>query len=413
MEKVEYKILQKQIPRVKIPSLTGMTWFDSNDVEVPWTQYDAPSTGDTVYNENTGLTIGYYQWATPIDLTWNLLTITGNTDNEILMDTNRQIYEDHQIPIFIESSMNEMGIMVGFDGDIEQVEQFCNFTYSYTGNTLTIYNSLNTNRLKTLIDSEFLISWGDGDTDTLSMPTVYDVNLPSISHTYGFTTGVTVTITVDSPWKVESISRSFILPFSGYTFPTDFDTLVFEVPFSNPITGVTQDYLNNYEYTEGFTGSTTGTTNNLKFIAVGKSRIDELKGYGVNGTYSGITGGTAVIDGVTLITSGYTIDGLSYTDYSDGNTQIEGRIPAHFTELPPTGYTYGNSTDYATEFVYNNMLTRNEHLIGFVDDTQIFSDIFVERGKLGVMERNLRLGEIDNMGELTKYGSGYFNVKKQ
>jgi len=35
----------------------------------------------------------------------------------------------HQLPIFLEASVDEMGIMVGFDGDIEQVEQFCNFTY--------------------------------------------------------------------------------------------------------------------------------------------------------------------------------------------------------------------------------------------------------------------------------------------
>jgi hypothetical protein len=409
MEKNEFQILQKKIPRVKIPSLTGMTWFDSNDIEVPWTQYDTPSTGSTVYNENTGLTIGYYQWATPIDLNWNFVNHTGTTD------LNRQIYNDHQIPIFIESTMNEMGVMVGFDGDIEQVEQFCNFTYTYTGNLLTIYNSLNTNRLKTLIDSEFLISWGDGSTDTLLMPTVYDSLLPNISHAYsGGTTGTTVTITVDSPWKVQSITRTFILPFSGYTFPTDFDILTFEIPFSNPISGVTQDYLNDYEYTEGFTGSTTGTTSNVVFIAIGKSRIDEKKGYGKYASYTGLTtGGTTTIDDVVYNFTGYTIDGLYYMDIENGSTQIEGRVPAHFLELPPTGFTYGNSTDYATEFVYNNMLTRNEHLIGFVDDTQIFSDIFVERGKLGVMERNLRLGEIDNMGELTKYGSGYFNVKKQ
>jgi hypothetical protein len=29
------------------------------------------------------------------------------------------------------------------------------------------------------------------------------------------------------------------------------------------------------------------------------------------------------------------------------------------------------------------------------------------------MEINLRLGEIDNVGELDIYGNGYFNVRKQ
>lgn len=400
MEELKFEILQKQMPVVKIPSITGMTWFDSNDIEVPWTQYDTPTSGSIYYNIYSGLTEGQYMWNSS---EWIYLNITGRTSVDM----------DFNLPISIEMSVNEMGIMVGFDGDIEQVEQFCNFTYTYTGSTLTIYNSLNTNRLKTIIDSEFLISWGDGAIDTLSMPTVYDVNLPSLSHTYGFTTGVTVTITVDSPWNVQSVSRTFNPPFSGYTYPTEFGTLTFEIPFSNPVTGTTQDYLNSLEYSEGFTGSTTGSSKNLIFIAVGKSRIDELKGYGTNGAYTGVSGGTITIDNVEYITSGYTIDDLVYTDISNGSTQIEGRIPAHFIDLPPTGFTYGNSTNFALEYIYDQKLTRNEHLLGFVDEPQIFSDIFVERGKLGVMERNLRLGEIDNMGELVNYGSGFFNVKKQ
>jgi hypothetical protein len=403
MEQLNFEILQKQIPVVRIPSITGMTWFDSNDIEVPWTQYNTPTPGSTYYNIYSGITLGQYTWGTPIPLIWNYLNITGRTSQDT----------DFNIPISLNMSVNEMGIMVGFDGDIEQIEQLCNFTYTTSGNILTIYNSLNTNKLKTIINSVYNISWGDGYTDTLAMPTVYDVNLPSISHTYGFTTGATVTITVDSPWNVQSISRTFILPFSGYTLPTDFGTLTFEVPFSNPVTGTTQDYLNDLEYSEGFTGSTSGSTRNLKFIAVGKSRIDEMRGYGANGLYTGVSGGTVTIDGVVLITSGYTIDGLQYIDYSDGNTQIEGQIPAHFLELPPTGFTQGNSTNFALEYIYDKKLTRNEHLLGFVDEPQIFSDIFVERGKLGVMERNLRLGEIDNMGELVNYGSGFFNVKKQ
>jgi len=35
----------------------------------------------------------------------------------------------NQLPIFLEAAVDEMGIMVGFDGEMEQIEQFCNFTY--------------------------------------------------------------------------------------------------------------------------------------------------------------------------------------------------------------------------------------------------------------------------------------------
>jgi hypothetical protein len=59
------------------------------------------------------------------------------------------------------------------------------------------------------------------------------------------------------------------------------------------------------------------------------------------------------------------------------------------------------------------MLTREEHFLGFVEQPRVYSDIFVSRGKQGVMENNLRLGEIDSMGELSVYGNKYFKIKKQ
>ncbi len=65
------------------------------------------------------------------------------------------------------------------------------------------------------------------------------------------------------------------------------------------------------------------------------------------------------------------------------------------------------------EEVINNVITRNEHFIGFIDDPSVYSDIFVERGRQGIMEQNLRLGEIDSILELDVYGNGFFKVRKQ
>jgi hypothetical protein len=298
----------------------------------------------------------------------------------------------YQLPIFLESTVNEMGIMVGFDGDMEQVEQFCNFTYAggLIPNSIVIYNTLNTNKLKTLIDSVFTVSWGDGTSgDTISMPTVYDTNLPYAGHLYTGSGIYDIEITVNSPWKVEKLKRSIYLPITGSTLPTDLGTLTFTVPYTyNPlITGVTQDYLEDYRTLTGNTNEST-----ISFLALGKSRIDEFKNYGKGYIYSGLTTGHTDAGDYT----GYTIDGLFYMDYSDGYTHI-------------TGLT----SNYTNEELYQGMITRNEHLIGFLDEPQIYSDIFIDRGKQGVMERNLRLGEIDSTGELDIYGSGYFKVKKQ
>ena len=298
----------------------------------------------------------------------------------------------YQLPIFLESSVDEMGIMVGFDGEIEQVEQFCNFTYAGNGDTLTIYNTLNTNKLKTLIDSVFTVSWGDGSYSGITMTTVYDENLPYASHTYTGSGTYDIEITVNSPWRVQKLKRSIYIPITGSTFPTDLGQLRFTVPYTYnpPLTGVTQDYLQDYHTLTGDTDPVTGVT--ISFIGVGKSRLDELRYYGSSTTYSGITTGATALGTYT----GYTLDELTYMDYADGIT-----------------YITGNTIDFYIEEVYNGMITRNEHLIGFVDEPQIYSDIFVERGKQSVMERNLRLGEIDSTGELDIYGSGYFKIRKQ
>ena len=64
------------------------------------------------------------------------------------------------------------------------------------------------------------------------------------------------------------------------------------------------------------------------------------------------------------------------------------------------------------EEIFDTMLTRNEHFLGFVTDMTVYSDVFVERGKQGVTEHNLRLGEIDNVGELDIYGNGFYTVRK-
>jgi hypothetical protein len=170
----------------------------------------------------------------------------------------------------------------------------------------------------------------------------------------------------------------------------DFGTLVFTVPYSDPSVTQTQTYLEDYNSLTGNTDPVSGVT--ISFLAVGKSRIDELRYYGESLIYSGITTGTTSAGNYT----GYTLDGLFYMDYADGYTHIT-----------------GNTNDFTVEEVYNGMITRNEHLIGFIDEPQIYSDIFIERGKQGIMERNLRLGEIDSTGELDIYGSGYFKVRKQ
>lgn len=285
------------------------------------------------------------------------------------------------VPVFLETSVDELGVMVGFDGDISQVFEFCNFTYTQTGNTVQLYNSVNIEGFKQNVRAVFTIEWGDGTTSDFPIHT--GNTLSTIQKTYTNNGKYTITISLLSPWTVEVLSKVVTIP-RFTTIPNDVGNFNgFTIPYTNLIGSI--DYLNNLDYTNN-----TGYTN-FTYAAIGGSRIIEKKLYGVN-QYSGVT----IVNTSNNIYSGYTIDGIEYRDYSDGYTMI-----------------IGTTSGYSKEEVFNNLITRNEHFIGFIDEPTIYSDIFVERGKQSVMENNFRLNEIDNIGELSIYGNGFYKIQNQ
>jgi|694.fasta_scaffold00003_201 hypothetical protein len=208
---------------------------------------------------------------------------------------------------------------------------------------------------------------------------------------------------------------------------TYFGTLTgFTLPYTNissdTLPGGGQSYGENLDFISGsiedlkggVLPQKMGTHKKFTFMAIGTSRLTELKKYG-------LTGYTQNLDTGSLYSgsyfTGYTLNSLYYMDFPTNYTMITGSIPNYFSSgsiaFQNPNYVTGNTTEFATEFIINNMLTRNEHFLGFIEQPRVYSDVFVERGKQGVMEMNFRLGEIDNMGELSVYGNGFFNVKKQ
>jgi hypothetical protein len=411
MKRNEYKILKRGIPDVHLHSVTGSYWFDNQNNIVPWSENTGylptgytPYSGYVVNNVTGSLPTGSYIWN---GTSWSGLTGSLN--------------QSYNLPIFLEASADEMGVMSSFDGNIEQVEQLCNFTYKQSGSVVTVYNSVNPDKLRKLIDPEvtYTIDWGyplTGQTITsligTNSGTLYS-NLPTASFNYsGYTGSYKLSLYLNSPWSNQKIVKQITVPNTGSVVVNPLGTSTgFTIPGNVNYTGsVYQNYLNDLDYTNN-----TGTAT-LRYMAIGGSKIGELKRYGettlsssmyVTGTYipvgattgSPYTGYTleksAIVSG-SLIVTGIPTGSLWYMDFADGYTMITGQ-----------------TSNFTKEEVINNVITRNEHFLGFIDDPTVYSDIFVERGRQGVMEPNLRLGEIDNMSELEIYGNGYFNIKKQ
>lgn len=379
MEK--YEILRKYIPEVELVSISRQYWYDYDHNLFPWSGttgvYCGPKVNDIVYNVKGGVPVGYYKWSG---------TIWVEIDKE-------EAYDSFNIPLFLEQTIDDLGVMVGWDGEMEQVEQLCNFTYSGVtdSNIITISNAVNSDKLRTIVEQNFTINWGDETSSSIG-----STEFSQVSHTYlGVpSTGKTyeVSIYLESPWTTQKLTKSIRIPIKDTdNIDNEFGTFT-----GFTLTGGTfsQDYLNDLDY------NTTGTTypteySGFTYVAIGASRLDEKILYGQT-TPDPSQYQVGYDPNLEQNYTGYTIDDFYYRDYPDGYTMITGR------------------TDNVTkEEFFEERLTRNEHFLGFVDEPTIYSDIFVERGKQGVMEKNLRLSEIDNTGELEIYGNGYFNIKKQ
>jgi hypothetical protein len=184
----------------------------------------------------------------------------------------------------------------------------------------------------------------------------------------------------------------------GYEFDLEYQIRTGNTLPTYPYTGYTKNVYTDVTF-NGVTGLTyTGFT----YIGIGTSRLGELKKYGSTGYTQNLYSGS-FDDGIKYTGYTFTYDGkpstttiLDYKDREDGYTVI-----------------MGNTSGFTKEEVFEQSLTRNEHFLGFIEEPRVYSDIFVDRGKQGVSEKNLRLTEIDNLGELSIYGNGFFKVRKQ
>ena len=317
------------------------------------------------------------------------------------------------IPILLTENTVDVGYYSVFDGMVLQQETMLNFVFS--GSSVDpyrcyFYNTSDTEFKKYLEFSTYMIDWGDTSPHqsvTSSLP---------LSHPYPQgTTGKTYNITLSgmSPWGTNIIKKTVYIPFTGATITNKKGTAHFK-----PAGGNWSNTLLSYDYIfsgDSSCGATTDdiwlyntgnfvpfTGHSVPFLITGytTSSLSDLRQYGsvkylIGQPVTGNTGAIGVYSGASLdgLYTAYTINDIDYYDWIDGTTIFAVK-----------------SSGLTPDMVVCEAIVKNDLLMNIIDEAEVQSNIFIERGKNSALERVERLGEVDNVGDLVKYGYKFFNV---
>lgn len=332
-------------------------------------------------------------------------TITGSTSYYVPMQTllSSETLTGLTIPILIREDIHDVGYFTPFDGAILQQDVVTNFMFSSTTTNPYTYHVYNTsNEFQKFLElSSYTVDWGDGSEKQVIVtyaPQGISHNYPIQNKTY------TITLEQINPWGKVKVSKKVTTPYSNVVITNPNGTAYFIPSGGNwKNTPLSYDYIFSGDAENIVSEQVSSNYTTVPFIISGitNSRVTELALYGTpkyqvgvpvikNGEIFG-----AITDMSNMFTA-YTIQSVSYYDYSNGETI--------FFE-PSSGLTEDNITA--------EPIVKEEVLLGVIDQPQIQSNVFVERGKNSAYEKILRLGEVDNMGDLLNYGYGFFNVEKK
>lgn len=57
-------------------------------------------------------------------------------------------------------------------------------------------------------------------------------------------------------------------------------------------------------------------------------------------------------------------------------------------------------------------LTKEEYLFGITSEPEVFDDVFIDRGQTTVMEKHLKLSEVESLEHLKWFGNGFYKINK-
>lgn len=305
------------------------------------------------------------------------------------------------VPILLNQSAVDSGYYSPFDGAVIQKEVVANFIFSSTTESPYTYQVFNTsNEFQKFLElSSYFVDWGDDSPKQL----ITNFTPNSISHTYPIANKTyKITLEQTTPWGKNIVTKTIKTPYSNVVINNPNGECFFAPSYGNWIgTPISYDYIFSGDSVNEILPQTTQEYINVPFTVSGvsKSRVTELAQYGPQKYQVGVPViSNGQIWGAIFVTAstytGYTIQEVDYYDYSDGTTM--------FFEKS-SGLTEDNLTAVP--------ITKDEAFLKAMSQPQVSTNVFVERGKNSVYERILRLGEVDNLGDMLNYGYGFFNVE--
>ena len=286
------------------------------------------------------------------------------------------------IPILLTQDCIDIGYYSEFDGAIQQKETALNYVFSASSEyEYCIYNtSILSSYTK---ESEYEIYWGDNSK-------VEPMSGFKSCHAYPKTNAkYVITLTQKNNFGTNIISKTITIPFDKDKVSDNPNGTIEFIPISYDyiFTGDTGMDIDDYTYDSVVTITGYTKSNLIELSLYGKTPykpgVDVFKDGSVYGKVTNIN---------NLFTA-YTIQDINYVDYPFGVTTFEAK-------------SKGLTKDTAKLVP----IVKNEALLKSVDEVQIFSNVFVERGKNSGYEKIQRLGEVKTLQDMEKYGYGYFKL---
>ena len=161
-----------------------------------------------------------------------------------------------------------------------------------------------------------------------------------------------------------------------------------------------KSYDSNEEYKINFDIERQSYANYKGTIITGVDRVTNISGetitYVLNAKRDGLIG-----------TTGQTT-GILYQDNPINGVVIPDELDPEVTNTRVQFESEGwNETNTSLE-----PQIQEEYLLGIISPPEVESDVFIDRSTFSVLDKHLRLSEVESLDHLVKYNNGYYNINR-